>query len=282
MKTLVYFASGPIREEYKDIDFNKIYLIDNCFSHRRSKNLLANGKIECIGMDCLESITLLKKENVQIDYFVSLNEGLYEGGGSYAINSDMFLGYVMPLLKERYIHIMNLTYYRNQYRVTMDLPYKIEEIKENDPRYLNPFIFSRYKFSYENAKVFEMRKIKEERIPVNINSKINIQIIHESIWNYYEELDIIIISFSEQGQQDFFDKIPKTININRLNIDEVFIFCEKNRIKKLGFTPWGKGKYKSFLNKLKILKSDYPKEIYLFHLNKNDYKEIKEFAKRSS
>ncbi len=35
----------------------------------------------------------------EIDCFVSLNEGLYEGGGSYANNSDLFLGCAMPLFK---------------------------------------------------------------------------------------------------------------------------------------------------------------------------------------
>ena len=110
-------------------------------------------------MDCLESIEYLKNEKVQIDYFVALNEGLYEGGGSYAINSDMFLGYAMPLFKQRYIHIMNKDYYHNMYHVSMDLPYEIEEIKEDDDRYLNPYIFSKDDYHEGHAKVFQMDKL---------------------------------------------------------------------------------------------------------------------------
>ena len=41
----------------------------------------------------------------------------------YPINSDMFIGYVMPILSDEYIHIMNKNYYGNQYHVTMDFPY---------------------------------------------------------------------------------------------------------------------------------------------------------------
>ena len=134
MKILVYFASGPSRDEYQDLDFDKIFLIDKCFRNRKRypHNLFSEGKITCIGLDCLESIEFLKNEKVQIDCFVSLNEGLYEGGGSYAINSDMFLGYAMPLFKDRYCHIMNKNYYHNMYHVTMNLPYDIEEIKEDE------------------------------------------------------------------------------------------------------------------------------------------------------
>ncbi|MFN4299894.1 MAG: hypothetical protein ACK4EX_09225 [Thermaurantimonas sp.] len=284
MKTLVYFASGPIREEYKELYFDRIYLIDNCFKYgnRYPKQIFKIDNITCVGMDCLESIAFLKKENVQIDCFVSLNEGLYEGGGSYAINSDMFLGYAMPLFKEQYIHIMNKNYYHNMYHVSMDLPYDIEEIKEDDYRYLSPFIFSKNNYHRGHAKVFQMRKLAMIKTQIIINPHLKLQIIHDSIWNYYEELDALIISFSDQGQRDFFDKIPKVINLLRTNIDEIFEFCQNNKVRRIGFTPFGRGKYISFLEKLKNLKNEYPKEILLFHLNKNDYKEIKKYAGNST
>lgn len=171
MKTLVYFASGPSREEYQALDFDKIYLIDNCFKNRNrySSNVSSKRKTTCIGMDCLESIKFLKNENVQIDCFVSLNEGLYEGGGSYAINSDMFLGYAMPLLKEQYIHIMNKNYYHNQYHVSIDLPYTIEEIKENDDRYLSPFIFSKDSYHKEETGVNSLLLTNQTNIKTTLN-----------------------------------------------------------------------------------------------------------------
>jgi len=280
MKTLVYFASGPIIEEYQGLHFDKIYLIDNCFRDRnRTQNsLLTKGKIICIGMDCLQSIDFLKSESVEIDYFVSLNEGLYEGGGSYAINSDLFLGYAMPLFKEQYIHIMNKNYYQNRFNVSMDLPYSIEEIKEDDSRYLSPFILSKHNYHKEHAKVFQMKKLSILKTEININSHLKLQIIHDSIWNYYQELDALMISFSDQGQGYFFDKIPKVTNLYKMNFDDIFEFCLKNRINRLGLTPFGRGNYYGFLKKLEDLKNEYPKEISLFHLNKNDYKEIKEYA----
>jgi len=272
VKILVYFASGPIKKEYDDLNFDKIYLIDSCFKNSRqySKSIFSDGKITCVGMDCLESVAFLKQENVKIDCFVSLNEGLYEGGGSYAINSDFFLGFVMPLLKPHYIHIMDKTYYDNSYRVTMDLPYEIEEITENDDRYINPLIFS----NRNRAKVLQMRKLNTASREISISPMLNVKIIHDSIWNYYEELESIVLSFSQQGQGNFFDNISKVINLSEIQRDEVFNYCEKYKIQKIGFTPWGKGFYNDFIWKLKSRKSNYPSEILLYHLNKNDYKNI--------
>jgi hypothetical protein len=79
MSTLVYFASGYDSPEYQKLDFSKIILIDNCFKNGRrySNRIFSNGKVTCVGMDCLESVEYLKRENIKIDCFVSLNEGLY-------------------------------------------------------------------------------------------------------------------------------------------------------------------------------------------------------------
>lgn len=279
MRTLVYFASGCDRPEYQELDFYRIILIDNCFKNRRMypKSIFNKGKVTCIGSDCLESVEYLKNENIKIDCFVSLNEGLYEGGGSYAINSDFFLGYIMPLLKDNYIHIMNREYYHNMYNVSMDLPFEMKEISENEKHYISPFTFSKDNYHNGHAKVYKMTRIFNTQ-NFSFNPRLKFSINHDSIWNHYENLDLIAISFLQQGQGTYFDKLPKTINLNSSSIDEVFLHCKLNKIEKVGFTPWGNGYYGSFINRLKDFKDDYPKEIYLFHLNKDDYKEIKEYA----
>lgn len=208
---------------------------------------------------------------------MSLNEGLYEGGGSYAINSDFFLGYVMPLLRDNYTHIVNRDYYHKMYNVSMDLPFDMEEIFENEKGFISPFIFSKDNYQKGKAKVFQMTRIfNTEKLSINPNMMISIN--HDSIWNYYNNLDLIVISFTQQGQGTYFDNLRKTINLNSYSIDKVFEYCKINRIEKIGFTPWGNGYYNSFINRLKDFEGDYPKEIFLFHLNKGDYKEIKEYA----
>jgi len=280
MKTLVYFASGPEREEYQDLNFDKIYLIDNYFknSNRFQNRVVSKGKIRCIGMDCLESIEYLKKEKVKIDCFVSLNEGLYEGGGSYAINSDMFLGYAMPLFKDQYIHIMNKEYYHNHYNVSMDLPYVFEEIKDNDSSYIKPDIFSKYKWVTNNAKVFIMNKRTNTIVDFLLSPTRKVKIIHDSIWNYYDYLDVLVVSYSKQGQQDFFDRIPKVLNSKSIELDKIFDYCKENKINKIGFTPLGSNYNKYLIKRLSNNDLMYLREVMMFHLNRNDYREIKEYA----
>lgn len=278
MKILVYFASGPYKAEYQNLKFDRIILVDNCFK-KHNKIFINRGKVTCIGMDCLDSIKYLKTENIKIDCFVSLNEGLAEGGGRYAINSDFFLGYVMPILKDTYVHIMNRNYYGSMYRISMDWPFNMVEISSNEEDFISPFIFSKNSYHEGHAKNYRMERIHNKRI-ILLNPNLEISINHDSIWNDYDDLDLIAISFSQQGQGDFFDKLPKTINLNTSSIGEVFSYCKLNKIEKIGLTPWGKGKYSSFINLLRNFNEDYPKEIRLFHLNKKDYKEIREYAAR--
>jgi len=274
MTTLVYFASGPNKKEYQDLHFDKIYLIDNCFKKGKWNNVYSEGKVICIGMDCLESIAFLKKEKVKIDCFVSLNEGLYEGGGSYAINSDMFLGYAMPLFKKEYIHIMNKNYYNNRYNVSMDLPFKKEELFKEDIKFIDPTTFSSEQYHKKNTKVFQMRRIKNY-LSVTLNSNIKLTVNHESIWNHFNKLDLVILSLFPQGQGDFFKKFNKVININNTDYNSILELCVKNKTPNIGFTPWLNGNYTELFGVLNNYKKEYPKEITLFHLNKSDYADLK-------
>jgi len=47
MKTLVYFASGPNKTEYQDLDFDQIYLIDNFFKKKQQAqiDIFNSGKV---------------------------------------------------------------------------------------------------------------------------------------------------------------------------------------------------------------------------------------------
>lgn len=285
IKTLVYFASGPYKKKYELLPYDRIYLVDYCFAGKgnckigtRNQNIRVSksGKVICLGMDCLDAVNYLNKIKVRIDCFVALNEGLYEGGGRYAINSDMFLGYVIPILSDEYIHIFNKSYYINQFHVTMDLPYLMTEIKEGDQEYLDPFLFSDDNYHKGHAKVYRMKKqttVKE----LNINPNIQVSIIHDSIWNYKDELDLIAISVTPQGQEEFFTGSNKLVSLRGLSLPEILELCVKNKIVRIGFTPWLQGNYSSFIDQIRNYSKEYPKVISLYHLNKKDFKSLREF-----
>ena len=272
MKTLAYFASGSsVKREYSNLPFDKIYLINNGFGG----TIINRGKIVCVDMDCLESIDYLKSQNVKIDCFVSLNEGLYEGGGSYGINSDKFLGYAMPLLNNVYYHIMCKEYYRSRrMNVSMDLPFEKNEISKRDENYIDPFIFTNHSVQINNPKVFRMVKARTEII-LPLESDVKVTIIHDSIWCDYDKLDCLFSSFSKGITGKFFRDIPKVVEINKSNFYMNLEHCVENKLSVVGFTPWKHGQYRAILEELKNYKKEYPKEIRFYHLNKNDYEEIK-------
>lgn len=283
-KTLVYFASGPSRDVYESLPFDRIYLVDYCFIGKGNRNhgnsnpnihVSKSGKIICLGMDCLDSVKYLNRKKVKIDCFVSLNEGLFEGGGRYGINTDMFLGYVLPILSDTYIHIMNKNYYGNNYHVTMDLPYLISEISTGDQDYLNPFLFSDDEYHRGNTKVFRMKK-KVSVEHFNINPRIQFSIIHDSIWNYTDELDLLTISIQPQGQGNFFENLNKVVSLREFSVTEILDLCVHRKIKKIGMTPWGNRNYSSFIDQIRNYTEDYPKVISLFHLNRDDFKSFRE------
>ena len=60
--------------------------------------------------------------------------------------------------------------------------------------------------------------------------------------------------------------------------DEILDICVQKKIERIGFTPWGKGNYSSFADLIKNYSKDYPKVISLFHLNRKDYRSLKELA----
>jgi hypothetical protein len=228
-------------------------------------------------MDCLDAVNYLNKLNVKASTFISLNEGMYEGGGIYPLCGDPIISYIMLILNDEYIHIMNKNYYGNNYHVTMDLPYQMTEIKEGDQDYLSPFIFSDDKYHQGNAKVYRMQKMTSIEA-LHINSKINISVIHDSIWNFRDELDLLAISITPQGQEDFFERSNKVVSLRKLSVSEVLDICVQNKIERIGFTPWAKGKYSSFIDQIKNYTKEYPKVISLFHLNRKDYKSLRELA----
>jgi hypothetical protein len=279
-RTLVYFASGPYKNVYEFLPYDQVYLVDYCFAGNRNHHnqVSKSGKVLCLGMDCLSAVDFLKRSKVKIDCFVVLNEGLFEGGGHYAINSDMFLGYAIPILKDKYIHIVNKNYYGNQYHhVSMDLPYQMTAINEGDQDYIDPFLFSDDEYHKGFAKVYRMEKLTSTQ-DLNLNSNIKISIIQDSIWNHADELDLMAISITPQGQGDFFQRLNKVISLRDLSLVQILDLCVRKKIENIGLTPWSRGKYSTFIDLIRNYSKEYPKSISLFHLNRNDFKSLRKLA----
>ena len=282
-KTLVYFASGEYHSRYEELalskSFDKIYLVNKHFDkHYKSPgnkftNLFFKNKerhVVCLEMDAIKACDKLKELNVKIDYFVCVNEGLYEGGGTYKINSDFFMGYCMPLLQDEYVHIMDLNYYAH--RPHMNWPFKKQEIFSGDERFIDASIFTTEGLK-GNGNVFIMKKeLSHKQIA---SEQIKVFLKRDSIWSDYNTLDYVGILPDKHVAPDINNYLLKKGKVHNIRCDsfsDIITYCNVNRIEKLGLMPWMRGDYHDILKELKGFNQEYPKEIHFYHLNCTDYK----------
>ncbi|RAR73731.1 hypothetical protein [Flavobacterium aciduliphilum] len=182
-KNLLYLASGGYKPEYENLPFDHLYFVDGNANFKKSypEN---HPKITFLGMDALFAVDYLKSKQVKIDCLVIINEGLYEGGGSYPLFSDFLIGYLSPILKEEYLLICDLRYYdSNLNAVTkMDWGHKIlKKITSKDYEYINPKLFTSHReFSPDKAfgNVFLMKKDHKVTTIKSLNPSIKIEIVH--------------------------------------------------------------------------------------------------------
>jgi hypothetical protein len=279
-KSLVYFASGTIiNKDFLDLNYDNIFLIDYDFRG----NSYYGDKIFCLKLDCIEAISLLKKLRITINCFVGLNEGLSEGGGHYPINSDCFLGYSFPLFSDTLIHIGCKDYYYGKefshlWRHFLDLPYlEKHNLKLGDPEYISPLMFSQWG---ERASVTLLKKKSTKEHKFTFNGQV-VTLRHKSIWEDIEQLDAIYVRYDNSYQKERIEAIEKkaypvkynglyTPNYKTYSFAEVIDMCNSLKFNKIGIVPTG-GNNLKMIEEIKLKKSDYPNEIILYHLNKDDF-----------
>ena len=291
--TLLYLASGPYHKDYENLPYSKVILVDRGCKSGIPENL-TNSKVEFWKMDALEAIDEIEKRKLTIDCLVSVNEGLWQGGGTYPIFSEFLLGYISPHLAKELLVITNLDYYgaaRIKTRVSkMDWSYqKLKRLKELDLDYVNPSIFSgeRRCLGKENqfgyGHVFHLKKI--ELAVTGTLGSVKIAVIHGSIWNDKSSLDAIGLSLNLKtnvgsgyfgmAEKKFFETKKNIFSIRGLTIHEIIEHCKKNNIKRLGITPWLHGQYKEVVDALSNYKDKIDLKIYFYYLNEKDFKDIK-------
>jgi len=271
-KTLVYFASGThINDEYKNLNYENVILVDHSF-----KNCSYDGeKIICLGLDAIVAVFVLRQLNIKIDFLICINEGLYEGGGRYSLNSDSFLGYCFPLFSEKLIHLGIKNYYcGNEYfhqrTHYLDLPYNEKKILTPiDKGYISPSIFSTEGY---RASV----TLLENKSGTNYSFKsggITVHVKHSSIFDFEDKLDVLFLQYENSCQKMTFERLEhKLVDLRGEDNNSISKFCINNQYEKIGLIPNGS----DYIDLVKSLSEsdNHIKEIYFFHLNKGDFKSL--------
>jgi hypothetical protein len=68
MINLVYFASGIYKEEYQNLPYDFVYLVDKYFTHKQTIRKI--GKVICLKMDALNASNYLIENRIKINCFV--------------------------------------------------------------------------------------------------------------------------------------------------------------------------------------------------------------------
>ena len=291
MKTLLYLAAGPYLDAYSELPFDKLIFVEKNDQYwgRSYEDIPVNAK--WIKKDALVAIDELISRGIKIDYLVSLNEGLGEGGGGYAMLSDEVMGYLSPILKDEFILICDFSHYdlfeRDQYK-NFDWGFeKVEELKDGDSGFINPKTFteSQQYNSGSYGHVYKMKRISQTR-KIDLNNQIvDLKIIHGSIWDDEAKLDAIGLSYNHsrlagdaaynsQSISDFFDLKPKVFNLRGKTFDDVLAYCEQHKIKHLGLCPWLNHNYQEVVERLQGVMPQCLERISFYHLNRDDFKEL--------
>jgi hypothetical protein len=280
-KTLVYLASGNrIDKEYKNLSYDNVILVDYTF-----KGCTFDGeKVFCLSLDAIVAVYILKQLNVKIDCFVGIQEGLYEGGAHYAINSNYFLNYCYPLFSDKLLFMANgKEYYAGSEYVNLrdnylELPFRDRQtVLPEDVEFISPKIFSPLDGYRAEVFLFENKLDIESTF---YSGDIPVYIHKNSVWNYAEELDIIYVGFENRYQKAIFEKLePKIIdtasfqqlnNLKCINDDNLInAYITDRNIKKVGIMTNGSF-YFDITKFLSVGINKDVEEIHFFHFENAD------------
>jgi hypothetical protein len=293
-RVLVYLASGPHREEYAQLPYDKVILIDYNAFDRDS----FGTKVECWRCNVIEAVERFSQRNLKISCLVNINEGLQEGGGSFVMLSDFMMGYLSPMLRDEFTLVTNLAYYRSVHiygkMKKLDWGFDFNEVSKDEPDFIDPWQFSHYAGGQSIRKegfgqVFRLRRIQKSK-SLPLNPALRVSIKQESIWMDTHKLDAIGVSISSQKAlykmnlrdvRSFFLQKENTLYIRGLSMLRILDYCESHKIRSIGLMPWCDGDYTEAIEAIVQHKAHYLKEITFYHLSKGDYKELYNYAQNN-
>lgn len=280
-KNLLYLASGKIAAEYMDLELGKLIFVD-----RNKEQINFNdSRFEFLHGDALTAVDELISRDIKIHYLVSLNEGIWGGGGNYPVLSDFLIGYLSPILADELILICDPFYYK-QLGMHLHLQWGFEcsRVDVSDPAFIQPVIFSNGRRDSGDENYGRVFRLKRNRInkSYTFQSGTKINVVYGSVWDESKNLDLIGINLLSKhciriynrpfnSTIDEFFTSKGVYNLHNKSINEVIEFARLNGRKQLGLGPWMKGKYNDVFNYLKENKPEGIESLTFFHLRKRDF-----------
>jgi len=293
-KNLLYLASGPFRRDYETLDFDNVVLVDkNPFPDYEQPNQ-PGPRISCVQSDCAKFLVDSIEADVKFDVVVIINEGWDEGGFSYPLHTDWFLGLLVAAVRDDYVHIACHEYYREKawaiYHKFLHLPFTKTELNHDDDGFLDPQIFC--DMHWQGAKAWHMQRT-ERRGSFELGN-VHCSVRHQSVWENREDYDLIIVPEPFGKERELWLPsiqarvktmqaawTPAGLKPDFDTLEELLCYCHRNRVTRVAMLPWALGKYKES----ECLIREYnqgPLQIDFYHLNEGDFVRFYNIAARSS
>ncbi len=273
-RNFLYLASGVCPERnptYQELPYDNIFLVDKSYPYSH----LISDRIFCIKADATKAVEVFRQAGVKMDFYTSIQEGLNEGGAEYPLNTNAWYGFVLPILKNRYIHLLHSNYEQRIQRLPFENRTKIDS---GHTSYINPELITSNPDGAE-FWILEDRSNKRHEIKVQ---NITLKILHKSIWEDFDELDLVFSRMDETMKSKLnnpekiidFDTHWRDNEAYIAQCNNLLAVCNDRKAAAIGMIPFGWDDYNGFLSWLKTAEFKYTREIRLYHLAKNDFQSL--------
>jgi len=274
-----YPSSGLLIDVF---DFSQLPLDYVICSDYDIKNI-EKGKVIAIRGDNNLCLRIMYEAGIKLDAVFAIQDGVNEGGNYEFTESYGFIGKLLPLLKKRFVWVSN-----TKWHATIRFNY-FNRIEDIDLEIYRNATYSLWDPKVSNYRICQFNKDNSTSLEIGISETKSIYIHYKSIWEDINKLDAIFYSqyMQDEEMKYFFPHTYKNyqiFNINEItshaNIRPILEFAEKNKLEKIGLTPFvsiqkgdmnEKEIYLKMIKDIKKWKGKYLREINFYHVDFFDY-----------
>lgn len=285
----LYHSSCRYHKDFQSIPADAVILCSNEF--RQNERI---GNVYCIKCHNNLLLKILLEMDIEIESVIFIRDGCVEGGNDEFSNTSTYFGRLLTVLREKSFVLTD----HGTSEGFFDTPVRAIRLGTL-PSYRS---IIRRSHPLSKPTFWEVHKRHEPPTAFRLGN-IQIQLIHGSIFDFLETLDLAVffshkptglghyfeldtsneVFFSRHSEycrpKDLFGEyilkdVKRYIQISRDRIhiwENALKFAFEHKLERTGFVPFGWRLYQRSHETLKYYNRDYPKEIVLFHLNKGDY-----------
>lgn len=271
-RVLFYPSACGYSHEFQKVPHDVVILNSNSF-----RTMKRRGKVCCLNYDNNALLGLLNAKRIQLSAILIIRDGCEEGGNYECAAKEGFFGRLLPVVADTF------DYHRDHGPFPLDVPAQFEEYKT--PDYLEAFI-------RKSAPLGEIRSFRVTASP-NIErdlilGRVRVVVIRDSIWRDYDQSNLIVVKRLGSARwaipnylaglspnADSSAKVEFVSSSRTKSIQAFLQLAEERKSSRLSLIPIAGGRYEAIGREIEGWAGDYPEEIFLYHLNRDDFQYFK-------